>query len=217
MQYEIGGSYPRDAVRGIVAGADIKPVWHALVVPPQKERAVCEHLKRDGVYAFFPSKERSWRVRGRTIKRRFPVVSTHVYAMFRRVPQWDVMKERRRLITGVFCVGTTPIEIPREIIKHLQGLTTDAEKLEQAKMELKLLQPGDRAEITEGPFSGFFVNIDKVAEGSAWFTFLTGVKGQLTLEALSRVIPTGAEAAALKSAMDKSRNTAKRAATFEPD
>lgn len=187
MTYAKGQTVPFDYRRGIT-GDPIAPTWHALTVPPQRERATCEILKSRGVYAFYPSQERKWRVRGRKIVRTFPIVSGHVYALFRHAPNWDVMKEQRRIITGVFAINGQPIEIPADIVKSLQGLTVEAKKLQEAREQLMRIRTGDRATIAQGPLAGFLVDVEKVEGGMAWFRFLTGGKGRATVKSLERKV-----------------------------
>jgi len=188
---KIGDTVPIDYPRGITSGPDIAPVWFALVVPPQKERAVCQYLDRHGVYAFFPSEEKRWRRKGKVFKRDIPIVSRHVYAQFKQAPQWDVMKEQRRLITGVYAIGDRPVEIPRDIIRRLQGLTVGARRLEEARAELARVRTGDRATISAGPLAGFLVDVERVSGGMAWFAFLTGGKGRAAVATLEREVPKG--------------------------
>lgn len=51
-KYEIGRTYPLDYSRGKIGSELATPVWHALTVPPGKERAAAEMLKQKGVNAF---------------------------------------------------------------------------------------------------------------------------------------------------------------------
>lgn len=192
--YYIGQVIPAEPQRGIVHGPEIAPIWHALIVPPQKELAVREYLRAQGVFSFFPSENRVRVHKGRRIEREHPLVTRHVYAQFRQAPQWDVMKLRRRLIHGVFCVREEPVIIPAAIIKRLQGLTVEAEKLVMAKEELRrqraaamLVKPGDRAEVVSGPLGGFMVDVLEVKGGEAWFQFLTGGKGRASADSLAPI------------------------------
>ena len=153
-------------MNAIIAGPPIKPVWYCLLVPPQKERATREHLRANGVYAFYPSREKRWTVRGKTFRRELPEVSGYVFAKFDKAPQWHILKERRRLITGVMG-GSYPYPIPVDVIRHLQGLTVEAQKLEEARRELMRIREGDRAKIVEGPFAGFVVDVREVSNGEA--------------------------------------------------
>lgn len=175
--WEIGQKIEIGSRRGVAAGPDINPVWHALLTAPGRERATTERLKTEGVFTFYPIKEKAYRVRGKRFVREFPVVTQIIYARFQRVPQWDVMRDRK-LITGVISCGGRPIALPAEIIRAIRGLPIEVRRLEEAKKELMALHPGDRAEIIEGPLAGLLVDVREVRDGRVWWSTLAGLKGQ---------------------------------------
>jgi transcription antitermination factor NusG len=181
--YQIGETYPLDGRRGIIGAKLEEPVWHALVVLPMRERAATEMLKQKGVHAFFPQREKRYHQRGRTFTRKLPIVTQIVYAKFWHQPNWDVM-QRQKLITGVFSRNGRPIRIPSDIIRQVRGMQVEEEKLEEARHRLFEFHPGDRAEITAGPLSGFLVDVTRVAQGRVWFESMSGVKGETSAENL---------------------------------
>jgi transcription antitermination factor NusG len=139
------------------------------------------------VFAFYPSREKRWTVRGLTVRREFPEVSGYVFAQFRQAPQWHILKEERRLITGVMG-GSYPHPIPRDVIRHLQGLTVEAQKLEAARREMLRVREGDKAKITDGPFAGFVVDVREISGQDAVVDLpLTG-KVKAALGSLERII-----------------------------
>jgi len=182
--YKVGESVPLDYPRGIT-GAPMPTAWYALRVPPQKERAVREFLKQKGVHACYPERGKVVQIRGKRHERKFPVITQIVYAKFRHQPQWDVLKARR-IITGVFSYDDRPIRIPGDIVRAVMGLPTRAEELEAARQELLRVREGERAEIVEGPLSGFLVDVRKVQDGRVWFETLTGIKGEAATSAMKR-------------------------------
>jgi len=181
----IGDKIELPPQRGIL-GDKIPPVWHVLEVSAQKERATRERIKAEGEYAFYPSEERVWFVKGKKFEREQPMITRMVYAKFTRAPHWDVMKERR-IITGVFSINGVPIAIPPDIIRRVQGLPTDAERLAAAKAELLRIREGDKAELTEGPFAGHVVDVFSVAHGRVWWETITGVKGSSATNVMKRL------------------------------
>ncbi len=198
--YFVGQVVPRDPVRGIVHGPDTPPVWHALIVPAQREVAAREFLRAHGIYAFFPSESRYRTIAGKRIEREAAIVSRVVYAKFHQAPQWDVMRRYHRMVQGVFSRFDPvrgilrPVQIPPEIIKALHGVTVEAERIKQAQIEMRRaramamqVRPGDRAEIVDGPLAGFLVDVAEVRDGAAWFEFLTGGKGRATVESLAPI------------------------------
>lgn len=189
-QYRIGETYPLDGVRGIQGGQRIAPTWFCLFCPPQKEIATREHLRAHGVYAFFPSREKRWALKGKTYRRELPEVTGYVFAQFKYEPQWDVMKEGRRLITGVLG-GSHPYPINREVIRHMQGLTVEAQKLEAARREMMRVREGDKAKIVEGPLAGFVVDVRQIHGNEAMVDGPLSGRMKASLSTLERLIGLG--------------------------
>jgi transcription antitermination factor NusG len=173
----------------ITALPEIAPVWHCLLVAPQKEMATREHLRANGVYAFYPSREKRYTRQGKTIRIERPEVTGYVFAQFRQRPMWHVMKEKRRLITGVLGVNGVPVEINRDVIRHLQGLTLEAAKLEEARKEMFRVRPGDKATFAEGPLKGFVVEVTDVLGDMAKFAGVFGIRSKADLSSLVRIMP----------------------------
>lgn len=183
-RWKMGDTVPLENMRGIT-GVEIAPTWYALKVLPMKERVVLEYLKARGIHSCYPSREKVYRISGRTHRRQYPIITKIVYSKFRRDPQWDILKARR-IITGVFSYGETPIPIPKDIIAGVMGLPTQAEKLEKARLELLRVREGDKASLTNGPLSGAIVDVTRVSEGRVWFETLTGIKGSADVEQVTR-------------------------------
>ena len=187
---KIGDPWPFASSRGLIGEPLDQPVWHALQVPPQRERAAREALRALGIHACYPERLTSWRVRGKHYKRAVPVVARIVYAKFTHRPNWDVFRARR-IITGVVSWGSVPIAIPKDTIAAVMGLPTEAEKLEQARRELLMVREAEQAVITDGPLSGAIVDVRQIRGGIAWFNTLAGIKGTAPVSALARhVAPT---------------------------
>ena len=113
-------------------------------------------LECRGVHAQFPTRDVRHKLRDKMITRKLPMISRVIYAQFRAAPQWDVMKSRL-INTGVYCHGTTPIEIPYNVVRAVMGLPTIAEELEAARRDMLRVTDGCKAELMVGPMAGFFV------------------------------------------------------------
>lgn len=190
MNLSIGDVVPLDYPRTIEGGPLPSPVWFALTVPPNKENAARQHLRRRGIHCCYPEREIAYRTRGKRHKRIMPVIARVVYAKFQREPQWDVMKVRK-LITGVYCYENRPIAIPGDVISQVMGLPTEAEKLEAARREMLRVREGDAAEILDGPMADMVVNVTAVRDGRVWWETLTGIRGTSSSGGLVRVLPEG--------------------------
>ena len=187
-QWNIGDVVPIEATRDITHGPEIEPVWHALLVPPCREKAASAMLERKGIYSFYPERTVQHRQRGKLIVRKLPIITQIVYAQFRNAPQFDVLKARR-IITGVYSIGERPIVIPPDVIRAIQGLPTEAEMLAQARAELLRVREGDKATLVGGPLDGHLVDVKSTAHGRVWFETLTGLKGEVAAAGVKRVLP----------------------------
>lgn len=95
----------------LVAGPAIAPVWYVLKCHRQAWAA--NWLEAQGVEAWYPTDTRfvtrekqGKRTRVQVIR---PVVTGFVFAAFRGVPMWHMLKERSfGRVTGVLCVGDVP-------------------------------------------------------------------------------------------------------------
>lgn len=189
MNYQnlkIGDAVPVTAVRGVTGQELDSPRWHALQVIPGRERASREMLRAYGVYSFFPIEERTRIRHGKRIITEHAQVTQIIYARFKHQPQWDVMKDRK-IITGVFCVGTCPIDLPGDVIRAVQGLPTRAEELQAAKDALMRIGEGDSAEVLDGPMAGLVVDVTRISGDKVWWQTLAGIKGQIDRGGLKKL------------------------------
>jgi len=186
MTYHIGDTFPLDRSMDITTGKMDAPAWHPLWVAPQKERAAREALKAKGVFAFYPFEEMQRWAHGRKITWQRPSITRLIYAKFTHYPQWHILR-LRRMIIGPMSVNGVPIIIPSETIRQLQGLPTEAERLEEARLELQRLRVGDVARITQGPLAGKCVDINSIRGGVGWFDSLIGIRGSAQVDKLERV------------------------------
>ena len=186
--YQIGQIVPLDYERGLT-GRDIEPTWYALTVRSGRESVAQAALRAKGIHSCYPTRESAWRVRGRTVKRQYPVIGGVVYAKFTAHPNWAVLKYRR-IITGVYGYEDKPIVIPGDVIRVVMGLPTVADELEAARREMLRVREGDRARIATGPLVGTIVDVTKVASGRVWFETLTGIKGAADAESMERIVPS---------------------------
>lgn len=186
--YRLGDIHPAAAVRDIITETPMPPTWHCLIVRPQSESKTRAYFDAKGMASFYPSQNYTRHMRGKKIQLERPLITQHVYVQFRSGVNWDVLKVRR-LITGVYCRGNIPVAIPADVIKHLQGLTVEAERLKAARAEMLRVRPGDQARIISGPLSGLIVDVGEITGKEAWLTSFGGrVKANInSLERLQNV------------------------------
>ena len=185
-EWKIGDAWPFESCRGLT-GRPIRPVWHALVVPPQNEAKVAHRLTRAGVEVQYPVDTTIRHIAGKRREYTRPTISQIIYARFNFAPQWDVMRDRR-VISGVFSRGETPIELTEDDVAKIMGLPTEAERLAQERADAMRPRVGEKAEIITGPLSGFFVDVTRVRAGRVWFDMVGGLgKGEVPESGIRRV------------------------------
>jgi transcription antitermination factor NusG len=174
MTYSIGQVVPVTRRRGILGEELDAPVWYAPIVKAQDMRDFRDDMRALGQFAFYPSMLNRQRIRGKLIETERPIVTGHVYTRFTRRPNWDVMKFERRMILGASHVNGWPVAIHPDTIRHLQGMTVAAERLEAAKRDMIRIREGDRVRITKGPLSGMSGDVERTSDGSVWLNMIEG-------------------------------------------
>ena len=187
MHLKIGDPWPFASVRGVTGKPLDEPVWHALIVPPQREKNAAHKLGNSGVEVHYPTVESTRHVNGQPRKYVRPMISQIIYAKFRYQPHWDVMRDRR-IITGVFSVGAKPLVLAPDDVSKVMGLPTEAERLEEERIDSARPRAGEQAEIISGPLTGFFVDVTKVQAGRVWFAMIGGLKGDAKEDMVRRVV-----------------------------
>lgn len=185
----IGDTLPLTGEYRITGAPLDSPVWFALTVAPQREIDIIEFFRNEpGIgYSFCPIEPKVRIVRGSRVETMRPMVSRLVFTMFRAEPRWHVMRERRRIITGVISSHGIPRQITRSEIRMIQGLPVTLAEIERERQESAALRPGDRATLLDGPLEGFAVEVQAVCGGVAQLRFLVnGIKGEAPVGALRR-------------------------------
>lgn len=184
---QIGDPWPFRSSRGIV-GDPCEPVWHALITAPQQEAKRAGQLKNAGVTIRYPTVTKTRHINGTKREIIQPMISQIIYAQFSYTPQWDVMRDRK-IITGVFARDGQPIALTPDDVARVMGLPTEAERIEAERIEAERPRVGERAKISGGPFDGFFVDVERVAHGRVWWSYVGGLsfKGEVPEADIKRV------------------------------
>ena len=178
MTYVIGQIIPPSDRR--VAdpfGPHCTPAWYCILPKPTTKQHVegRQFFRSHNMHSFFPSEEQQ---RGKPKDRRaveVAIMPGYLFTQILRWPNWDVIR-REDWCSGVFKIGETPVVFPYPIIRHLQGMTVEAEKLRRAQDELSLQmieaarpQAGKPARFMSGPLQGVVVDVESVRETVAYF------------------------------------------------
>lgn len=186
---KIGDVFPPAMPAKIVVGSEHPPVWHCVMVPPQSEAKARAYFRARDVFAFYPSWcQKRWDPRRKEYtERERPHIPRHLYVQFRQRPQWHILKTRR-VITGIMTQGGLPVAIHPDVIRHLQGLTVEADRLAAAKAEMMRLRPGDTAQIIAGPLAGLAVEVGQIRGDEAWLNLPFAGRIKASIKSLARVV-----------------------------
>ena len=177
--YRIGQALPPADAPPAPFGARCQPAWYCIT--PKRTAAAHaegrEFFRRWNMHSFYPSEERTRQATGgrKRVTTEAPMVPGYLFAQCLQEPLWHVIKAEP-WCAGVFKIGETVIRFPWPVIKHLQGMTVDAERLARAKAELRQQMldasrpvEGKQARFVAGPFSGMIVTVSRVQGQIAHF------------------------------------------------
>ena len=192
QQLRIGDTLPT-AAGASYFGRQIEPRWLCVVTSPgSSAHADCRaFIRANGMFAFYPSTERTTKRRGRTYTAETPLAPGYVFAQFLAEPLWHVWSNHK-WFHHVFRIGENPYAFDYAQIRHLQGMTVDAERLRRAQeaMQAELdaaLRPvaGSPAKIVSGPLEGHTITPHAIVKDEAIFD-LFGVRVRANLSTLRR-------------------------------
>jgi transcriptional antiterminator NusG len=96
----------------------------------------------------------------------------------------------RRIIVGVFSDGEIPLVLTDEKIAEIMDMPETIIRLEDERIDAITPKVGGKAQIKDGPFMGFYVDVTKVEDGRVWYEFAFGsgrIKGESGIGSVQRV------------------------------
>ena len=138
-----GDPWPFKSCRGLTGSILEISVWYGLIVPPQGEAKAKVHLERAHVEVHYPEREVVRHRNGKRYDVKRPMISGVIYARFDALPHWDQMKARR-VISGVFCNGATPVVIPDGVVRQICDLPEIEDEREKARIAAMTPEAGER-------------------------------------------------------------------------
>lgn len=161
--------------------------WYALLVPPQKEFAAQEVLRRFGVASFCPF-ESAWRQRSRYTRekelRHYPIMPRYVFAGFSSRPDWYLLFTLP-IISSVVGIHGQPARVsglPDLIRRFRNGLRRPEH--ERHMRTHREYAAGDMAVIVDSAMAGRVVHVTSIENGHAFFTMeMFGAEMRLSLPA----------------------------------
>lgn len=170
-QFRIGEVYPL-TTRGAWKAEAITPLWYILKAKPQKDPNARAWLKAQGVEVWYPTETR-WRVVPRGKRKKVPyearIAPGYLFAMFEHRPVWHVLFDQCCFLSAVVCQDGVPLPIPESILSEMQDVPQRLREMHEARAAARIIKPGDKAMVKDGPFEGWQVDVTAISGGVASF------------------------------------------------
>lgn len=140
------------------------PRWHALVPPHGRERRTRDWLRSHDIDATYPILRRSERrPDGSHRVSERPQVSGYVFARMPGEPRWHILRESGH-VQGVVCRGSVPVVVGSREMRAMLHLPEREDELRRAAEEAQRIRPGVVADVLDGSFEGFVVDVTTLAD-----------------------------------------------------
>lgn len=152
--------------------------WFLAQLKPNSAQIAETNLKRQGFRTFLPTEEGTRKARGKFVTVKRPVFPGYIFVAF------DVASGGWRAINATSGVtrlvrfGTDPVPVPLDLVSQLLLRCDQSGKL----LPPRLLQPGDRVRVTNGPFAEFVAEIESLAPDRRVWVLLDIMGGQVRVE-----------------------------------
>jgi transcriptional antiterminator RfaH len=158
--------------------------WYLIYTKPNLENSADENLQRQGFATYLPRVEQRRRRNGRYI--------TRIEAFFPRYlfihlnadsDNWSPIRSTIG-VANIVRFGGLPVAVPANLIASLRQ---NDDQYGVQRVVQKLMQPGDKVAIIDGPFAGYsaIYNKQKSADRIAVLLNIIGKNTELTLSAHS--------------------------------
>ncbi len=126
--------------------------WYLIQTKPKSEELARENLERQGYDAYLPLIMGRAKKRGKTIKSIQPMFPRYLFIhLSDQTDDWGPIRSTLG-VSALVRFGMTPAIVPEKIIKSLKT-NENAQGIHE--LPSKLLSPGDKLLIVEGPFEGY--------------------------------------------------------------
>lgn len=161
--------------RPAMLGADLDGIaWYIFRTVPQAELPAIAWLARNGIPdAWCPTETRYRKVtRGKRAKVQYeaPIAPGYLFVPFTREPIWHILFERAKgKLSRVVSINGVPLAVPERSIAQMKHVPERIAAIKAREEEARRLNPGDRADVQEGPLAGWTVDISRIHAGIAYF------------------------------------------------
>ena len=148
--------------------------WFLAQLRPNCAKIADRNLKRQGFKTFLPLEEETRQRNGKFVTVMRPLFPGYIFVAF------DVARGLWRTVNSTYgitllvSIGKEPAAVPLDLVSQLM-LRCDANcKL----LPPKLLKPGDRVRLTNGPFANFVAEVETIAPDRRVWVLLEIMGGQ---------------------------------------
>lgn len=132
--------------------------WFLAQLKPNSHQIAERHLARQGFSTFLPLEEQTSRQRGRFKTAPRPLFPGYIFVMFNAaLGGWRAINSTQG-ITRLVSFGTSPSQVPEELVTTLMERCDASGKLRPAEA----LSRGSKVRVKTGPFADFVATVDDV-------------------------------------------------------
>lgn len=136
--------------RGLIRlkGMDVKqPHWYVIQCKPRQEWRALEHLERQGYTCYLPTLAHKQVRDGCKLERREPLFPRYLFIRLHDTDSnWYPIRSTRG-VSQLLRVNDHPVPVKDSIVELIR------ERLAHREARIPYLNPGERVQITEGPFA----------------------------------------------------------------
>ena len=155
--------------------------WFLAQVKPNCASIADKNLKRQGFKTFLPLEEETRQRNGKFVTAMRPLFPGYIFVAFDAARGFWRSVNSTYGITRLVSLGKEPTAVPEDLVSQLMSRCDATGKL----LPPKLLKPGDQVTLTQGPFTNFVAEVEKITpDRRAWVLMeIMGVQTRVTVDA----------------------------------
>ncbi|MAZ21170.1 transcriptional activator RfaH [Roseovarius sp.] len=155
--------------------------WFLAQVKPNCASIADKNLRRQGFKTFLPLEEETRQRNGKFVTAMRPLFPGYIFVAFDAARGFWRSVNSTYGITRLVSLGKEPTAVPEDLVSQLMSRCDATGKL----LPPKLLKPGDQVTMTQGPFTNFVAEVEKITpDRRAWVLMeIMGVQTRVTVDA----------------------------------
>ena len=155
--------------------------WFLAQVKPNCASIADKNLRRQGFKTFLPLEEETRQRNGKFVTAMRPLFPGYIFVAFDAARGFWRSVNSTYGITRLVSLGKEPTAVTEDLVSQLMSRCDATGKL----LPPKLLKPGDQVTMTQGPFTNFVAEVEKITpDRRAWVLMeIMGVQTRVTVDA----------------------------------